>query len=400
MKLLNKQNLRRFLLTKILLLFFLFNANSQLNLNKSFVDSISINLDSFIGDEFFEYGYNIKLRDSLLLIFPFEKEVFFKFNINTHQIEEISFSNNHKNSYYERRYIISNKIITCDILKAEIFHFDWEGNLIRKIKLKLFWNKYQIPLFGNFIPTENNNYLLPISKRYKGFDKMQSEKELKRYYGRQGLIGVFDDRGKLIKKVGQYDSIYQDRLLKHSDKYYFTLIDKSKIILSQHLSHNLQVIDLETDSLVNLNFKGKHIEKDRGQIPTVESENYEDYNSYIIESFHYGSIRTFNKNRMIYRYYQKSYKDTTTNKNLNLPEENKKENLCVPPSQRELNQKQIIKNKELYFQLIDIDKEKVLYDDVFPFRGKYLYRFNDETIWTGKLSLEEIKLYKYNVVLE
>jgi hypothetical protein len=407
MQKLNKQNLRGILLTKILLLFFLFNANAQSSIDKRFIDSISINLDSLIGKKFFKNGYNIELGDGLLFIFPHEEAFFLKFNLNTHQIARVSFGNSYNNSFYDRRHISTNKITTYNAAKNEIYEFDWNGHLVNKIRLKLFWNKYKIPSFGNFIPTENIRFLLPISTTYKGFDKMQSEKELKKYYGRKGLIGVFDDRGKLTKKVGHYDAIYQDRLLEHLHQYFFTLVGKNKIVLSQRLSHDLHVIDLDTKSSINLNFKGKHIEKDQDQLPTFESNSREDYNSYIIESFYYGSIQTWNDKGLIYRYYQKSDNDTTATINLYLPEESKEEskksknkNRCVPPSEREINQEKIISNKEVYFQVVDIEKNEVLYDDVFPFLGKFVYLVNDETIWTGELLSGEIKLYKYHVVFE
>lgn len=402
MKKLFNSNLSKLLLTQITFLFIISKSLCQNNLNFEFIDSISISVNDINEGKSLKNGYQARLFNNLLFVFTYRQNLFYTIDLNNHKVSSYHFEvpSNASQTNIEDYYVTSNTITTINYAGNEIQQFDWNGNLKRKIKPKMFFSKYHIKPFTNLIFNESANlFYVPIALKFREQFIISKPKKAKNYYNRHGLIGVFDNKGKLMGKLGVYDSLYQTDFYTHSDQYYFTLNAENKVILSQQLSHKIQALCF--DDRQEINFKGRYINKLAKEIPTSKSLNKEEQNTNRILSYNYGKVGVLNSSGLTFRYYKLSSIDTTTFLPVFKTENVDNAEMCKAPNQRELNQNIILNDKNLYLQIIDLKNSKVYFDNLFPFKGNYIYsNINNKKneIFTGKLTLNEIKLYRYRLI--
>ena len=374
---------------------------SQERFEKKMLDSVSIRIADITGSEYKDQGYRTRIFDSILIIFINESNDFYKVNLHTQKVEKSSLrKDSKKDSYYAYDYYLSEACIsTINYSGSEIRQYDWDGDLRKIIKTKSLFSKYHIKPFSNIVyDSVKDLFYMPIATKFREEFILKKTKKAKEYYSREGLIGAFNSKGKLIEKIGEYDELYQSDFYTHSDRYYFDLSANNEIILSQQLSHTIQIISTHKKRIA---LKGKFIDLDIQDIPVSKSVQKEDTKENRINSFNYGKISSANNGGLTFRYYKISATDTTTSILDTTTFEDKDLAICKAPTQRELNQEKILKSKKHYVQLFDLNTESVFYDGVFPFEGEYIYsnRYTEAgEIWTGSLTLDEIKLYRYSVV--
>ena len=254
--------LSRQLLVQLGFLLMISMCYSQERFEKKMLDSVSIRIADITGSEYKDQGYRTRIFDSILIIFINESNDFYKVNLHTQKVEKSSLrKDSKKDSYYAYDYYLSEACIsTINYSGSEIRQYDWDGDLRKIIKTKSLFSKYHIKPFSNIIyDSVKDLFYMPIATKFREEFILKKTKKAKEYYSREGLIGAFNSKGKLIEKIGEYDELYQSDFYTHSDRYYFDLSANNEIILSQQLSHTIQIISTHKKRIA---LKGQFIDLD------------------------------------------------------------------------------------------------------------------------------------------
>ncbi len=389
-----------FFLTVVTSFFMTIQAYSQYQIDFKLKDSININISELDSNDLFTSGYGIRFIGDFLVVFVLKKNVIFQINLKSKKKGVINLEYRNKAFSVHRLYLSEEIIIAQNYDKENRFvHYSWGGEVLKATKIKLFWKKIRIGTPFSFEYDEVNDlYYLPIERTGYRFSSL---KKCKKYYQREGLIGVFSNKGKLIRKIGSYSPLYHDCMRWYSDKYSFILNSNNKIILSQELEPEISIIG--SQSKKNIKIKENFITKLAADLPRVNYDcNREEYNTAIIESYYYFAPRQLNDSIYI-RKYVPSFIDTTTltsTYDASLVKTNRS-NQCLAPSVKEKNQMTIMKNKPKYMQIFNLKTGHVYYDGPSKIYG-YLHdqydNFQKGFIWTIKLTRDSITLYKYLVI--
>lgn len=397
-----KYTIQKFILLILLVIYIPNLSTAQSSIKFELNDSLEININDLGSAHLFEYGYRTKRFNEYLFIYPLYQDSIFKFNLKTKQVSGIKLEKNNKRNHFliSRIDVSKNMISAVNNEGTKINQYTWEGGLLNSIKPKLFWSKSfaSIPQNIEYDPIHDVIYLAIRSKFRESFI-VKKKKKVKKYYARTGLIGAFNSKGKLLAKLGQYDSLYQSNFYLYADRYSFRLNDKNELLLSQELSPKVEVFSVQPEeSSTEYIFKAKHIKKDFSEIQKVTFvQSREEYNTAVIESFHYFSVNQINNENLYYRYYKPSSKDTTGILEV-LEDDLVNGKFCKPLSEKEINQKEILRNMPIYLQVINLKDQKIIYDDLTPFIGWFISNNGDNDInfvWIMEASPKNIKLYQH-----
>ena len=404
MLIIKSNKLQKVIVLKLILLFFVNFSSSQSEIDFELRDSLTINLNDFDSSDLFDSGYGIKFMDNYLFVFPVGKTVIFKFNLTNEIIEKINLENfNNKDNFTIGNIDISKKIITAiNSNGSRINHYSWEGKILKSIKTKLFWNKFNVGALSSFeYDLTSDLVYLPIELNFTESFLIKKIKKGKKYYQRNGLVGVFDHKGKLIDKIGAYDSLYHNCEFYYADYYSFILNSKHKIILSQQLGPKISVFTLNPETSVFFKYKGKYISEFNSSLTkTNHFFTNTEYNSATIKSYSYYNTKQINDSLYL-RKYVIGTADTTqvdssiTDKSLNIKGQ------CPVLSERELNQLEIIKNKPEYMQVFNLNNGASYYDGPSKING-YIssqnINFQKNIIWSAKLLDDSMSIYQYSII--
>jgi len=367
------------------------------------VDNLHFQLKEMSFDDAINRGYGVKIYDSTLFIFGFMSNSIVKVNLKNQAHERILLESDKEKNHIKVRNIVitKNQIICYDRDNKIITHHNWDGSLLRKIKIGFGMSGYELGYVNSYFEYDNinNHFYLPIEKK-SSFTVHKNYRKMLKYYQRDGLIGVFDSEGKLIDRIGQYDSIYHSGYYSYSNHYWFSLDLKGRIYLSQELSPKMWVFPIGTSPQF-LNVKGANITKEIDQIPKINKRlNNEEYYSALIQSYRYYQINQLNENLYIRKYVDATIDTTTAIVQID-NNTSKINNQCKAPSVREINQAKILDTRQEYMLLFD-STGNVIYDGNSLFEGYVAnqnFEFNNLYFWTSNLSPSEFVLRRYVINL-
>ncbi len=375
---------------------------SQNDVNFQLVDSFELNINLFNTDGVLDNGYSTNIKNSNLYIFPTEQNCFLKYDLKLKKLERIKLNSKNKRDDFKAWTFdfTNNFIIAMNFDGTELRKYSFNGELIKSIKPKFNFSKFQVSYFNNFKYDEKNDlFFVAIQKKFNENYLDKSIKKAINYYKRDGLIGVFNKNGKLIKKIGEYDTLYHKASYYYADYYSFIINNKDEILITQQLIPLISIFNLSSNKIEKINMKGAHIQKNHQELfKATEKLSNEQYNSSLIESYGYYKIKQIRNEGIYLRNYQKEIIDTTKSLIEIMPKEKEKSNFCPASSEREVLQKKIINNIPQYLQIFDLEKSLSLYDDLMPFKGNIFFNNNEfDVIWTGAFDANFIRIYKYGM---
>jgi hypothetical protein len=373
---------------------------SQNTIKFNLLDSFEINLSSLNTNALLDNGYTTNVYENFFFIFPTEKNCLLKYDLHNKSIGQINLESKGKKDNFKtwKIYLFKDVILAMNFEGNELRKYLWNGKLVSSIKPKLKLSKFLISHFKLLEYDEKSNlFYVAIRKKFNEDYLDKNIKKAKKYYQRIGLIGVFDSKGKLIKKIGQYDSLYHNSNYYFADFYSFNLNEKGEIILTQQLSPKIKRINVQNNEINEIELKGKHITKDLSQISKATKKlGNETYNMYQIESFAYYGVKKLTENGIYLRDYQIDYIDTTKSMLTEFTYEKSNSKLCKAMSEREIAQKNFIKNIPQYIQVFNINSSYIYFDSLSPFNGSLYKNATSEYVWSGKFKKDNIiMLYKY-----
>ncbi|MCF8248102.1 MAG: hypothetical protein K9J37_23110 [Saprospiraceae bacterium] len=291
--------------------------------------------------------------------------------------------------------------------------FDDDTGLFRKtktLKRKYKRKKYNVvntgnginPPFYSFYYARTKTFFLRIAPTFnpkQGFEKYSNTR-----YSINGLIGEFNEKGKLIKVHGIYDDVYKfNKYLSFRDGCLMDRYSDSIIIYSTQLSDQVHRKNILTGEEQSFGLKGNFINKNIEDVPLITSEAdflLKKYST-MIESPFYWSINVTDK--YILRTYTIATKDTVSidseETKLRLKFLNGDIKGCLLPSKTEQKQRvNMLANKQFYIQVYDKNTFALLYDDKLNVSFPLLLSSKDDNFYFAKLDSKTNKqcyIYKF-----
>lgn len=269
--------------------------------------------------------------------------------------------------------VSSDRVFVVTAQMSHIYEYDLQGQPLRTIKINPMFRKTWLSGFRNFTYSEARQaFYLDVGPNTPVERNMLRKPEAaKKHFERQNLIAEVDTRGRIRQTLGSFAPIYRQNLYFHSSDYNYFVTPEGKIVMTHNLSHAFSLIDPASGTTDTLAFPGQYIRSTNIPITTQPYLESEDYYSHVLATYDYPYLQPLNASRLCYRGYRDAGVDSTRFKTYpprEVPANNK---ACVAPSQRKLDQIELQRQKPYYIQIIDHQHNKLLYDGVFNFLGKY-----------------------------
>lgn len=302
---------------------------------------------------------------------------------------------------------------------GHLYYFSKEGKRLKRwryIDTRLKRNTYEI--YPSSVDVFETGYYDDSSKKIllhviPSFDKAIDNNfeydlaELAKVYSTPGLIGVFNDKGKLENVIGEFDDVYRDNqyLLYLNGIYTFFEPQSKHLYIVQEASPLISVYDLQGRK-INTIGAGTIREK----LPTITSRDQS-----VLQSLHFRIITNNYKyvfhdseSNLTYRVYAPAAQDTTKPEvgydKLAILAQMKRDKVggCPRPSTQEIRQQELLDNKPHFLQVFDGNRDNKLIAEVpisYPFK---ILKSERDILWVHAgfdHTRNEHLLIKYKIAL-
>lgn len=298
--------------------------------------------------------------------------------------------------------VSSDRVFVVTAQMSHIYEYDLQGQPLRSIKINRMFRKTWLSGFRNFHFSEARQvfYLdvgpsTPVER-----NMLRKPEAAKKHFERQNLIAEVDTRGRIRQTLGSFAPIYRENLYFHSSDYNHFVTVAGKIVMTQGLSHALSLIDPTSGTTHTLAFPGQYIHTTDIPITTQPYLAPEDYYSHLLATYGYPYLQPLNASRLCYRGYRDAGVDSTRFKTYPPREVAANNKACVAPSQRKIDQMELLRQKPYYIQIIDHQHNKLLYDGVFNFAGKYFLPAHEapaDQFYTYYWDTDGLHIYTYGL---
>lgn len=264
-------------------------------------------------------------------------------------------------------------MIFLDYNNNQLTRIGEDGTLLlglrpRKGKIKYrFRRGYTSYNFFDF-DEENNYAIVRLSPyRWKPFkSKKKFFKEGTKYYQTKGLIGIFNNTGRLIRTIDEYNNIYRkQKFIPYIDQIYSCYDSEGKIVyIGQMAVPEIRAYNILTGKLVNT----MNTEKS-GVVQTLKTiDNRDDFHNknteYVIISNTYNNLYYHNESKSIIRIYKPAIEDTTSidtkYEALKKEYEEKKIKACPPPSKQAMARQKLGMERPCFLQVLNTSSDNCL----------------------------------------
>jgi hypothetical protein len=387
-----------------LLLFAFKIAKGQENSPVMTLDSLVVDAShSPFGSNSPRFGKILKFGQNIYMINA-ETGKLFVLDIVNHRFSSLLLEGDSLNTRMIVNFELGPKSIFCvDAQMNFIYEYDYHGCYISKTRLnRKFSYRHTTALKNLVYNPQRNSFFVSVDRTSTERIMLRNPQRAKIYFQRNDLIVEIDRKGRKLSYFGSFDSLYQQQFYFHGNQHEFIASQDGRLILNLELSDAIQIYNSPHEQPKVLNFRGKFLTTDPKQLPVTQTPyiNIEDYYSHRIASYQYQYINLLNNAGLFFRYYIDAIYDSTLEKVYVSQKEQSNPKMCLAPSARKLEQKDLLKQKPWYVQIINMKNSQLVYDGPFPFQGRYLLPSKDQSpneFYSYDWSEGNFKLYRYEL---